>query len=94
MLHSEQNFLYTAKVNSITAIWESLLKFYKVDKITNFAQYMQCNLYIKQFCHTKELCILNVSISKPISYNQILVNMYMILSGRILARKSKTFAFC
>lgn len=55
---------------------------------------MQCHLYIKQFCRTKELCILNVSVSKPVSYNHILVNMYMILSGGILARKSKTFAFC
>lgn len=84
MLHSNWNFIYTAKVNSIIAIWELLLRFCEADKITNFSQYIQCHLYIKQFCHTEEFCTLNVSILQ--TYTQIFLTMYTILTCRILAR--------
>lgn len=87
ILHSNWNFIYTAQVNSIIAIWELLMRFCECDEITNFGQYIQCHLYIKRFCHTKEFHGLNGSILQ--AYSQILHTMYTILTCRILAGKSK-----
>lgn len=85
MLHSNWNFIYTAKANAIIVIWELFLRFCEADKIANLGWYIQCPLYIRQFHQTKEFCILNVSILQI--YVWILFTIYTILTCRILACK-------